>query len=174
MPVVYGSRIAFKIPEADKPLILSAIQTLLEKLTPLMVDLDAEERRALSKMGTKTVEFVTKAYKYAVEHPEFTPGFIDLDEFATDLAAVEALGELGRPLSQIADMVSDSLLLSGNEAYGAALAYYQATKTAARHGRPGAAMIAEDLGTQFAGRFAKAVVAPPPVTGGTPAPATAA
>jgi len=81
---------------------------------------------------------------------------VDVYEFGRDLAAVDALRALQQPLSQIADTVDDNLLLSGSEAYAAALAYYQSVKAAAKLGQPGAAVIADDLSGRFPGRPTKA------------------
>jgi len=153
---LFSNRISLDIPEADFQAILAAIQTLQEKLQPHLVDLDSEDRRALPKMGAKTVDFVDKTLSYARANPHLKPAFVDIDEFGRDLAAVDALRALQQPLSQIADMVDDSLLLSGSEAYAAALAYYQSVKAAARLGQPGAAVIADDLSGRFPGRPTKA------------------
>jgi hypothetical protein len=169
-----GNQISLNIPEADMQAILAAQQVLLEKLRPHLVDLDAEGRQALPKMGTRTVEFVGKALHYARENPEFQPAFFDIEEFARDLTAVDTLRALQRPMSQIADMVDDSLLLSGSEAYASALSYYKSIKAAAKRGLPGAALIAEDLGTQFVGRGRPAAAAPAPASGATTHPPAAA
>jgi hypothetical protein len=167
-----SNRISLNIPAADMQDILAGLQAMLEKLRPHLVDLNVEERHALPKMGTRTVDFVGKALQYARDNPEFTPAFFDVDEFARDFAAVDTLRSLQRPLSQLADMVDDSLLLSGSEAYGSALSYYQSIKTAAKRGLPGAALIADDLGTQFQGRGPRAIGAPARATSPVPAPTT--
>ena len=148
-----SNRISLNIPDADIQAIQGAIQVLQEKLQPHLVDLDAEGReRTLPKMGPRIVDFVSKALSYARAYPQFRPPFVDLDEFTRDLAAVGALRELQQPLSHIADMVDDSLLLSGSEAYGAALATYHAIKSAAKLHQPGAPVIANDLSNRFPGR----------------------
>ena len=103
MATVSGNRISYAPSEEKKQVIQSSVKVLQDELQPLLVDLDVEGRRALSKMGSKTVDFVTKALKYAQEHPEFRPAFLDVDEFALDLAAVEELLALQRPLSVLAD-----------------------------------------------------------------------
>jgi len=153
---LFSNRISLDIPEADMQAVLAAIQTLQEKLQPCLVDLDAEDRRALPKMGAKTVDFVSKTLSYARANPHLKPAFVDIDEYGRDLDAVEVLRKLQQPLSQIADMVDDSLLLSGSEAYAAALAYYQSVKAAAKLGQPGAAVISDDLSARFPGRPTKA------------------
>jgi hypothetical protein len=147
-----SNKISFA-PSADEmQALLAALQGLMDKLEPLLVDLNVEERHGLPKMGTRTVEFVGKALEYARDNPEFWPAYFDVDEFARDLAAIDKLRALQRPLNHLADMVDDSLLLSGSEAYAAALSFYLSIKAAAKRGLTGAALIADDLGTQFAGR----------------------
>jgi hypothetical protein len=149
---VLGNRIALQIPEADVQAIRAAIQVLQAQLLPHLVDLDADARRELPKMGTKTVEFVDKAFHYAEANPQLRPAFVDLEEFQRDLDAVKLLVSLQQPLAQVADMVDDSLMLAGSEAYAAALSFYQATKSAAKLNVPAAGTIAQDLAAQFASR----------------------
>jgi hypothetical protein len=169
--IAQSNRISLDIPADDLQAIVAAMGVLQEKLLPHLVDLGPEDRRALPKMGSRTVDFVAKALKYARENPEFRPGFVDLDEFQRDYAAVDLLRGLQRPMSQLADMMEDSMLLAGSEAFGAALSYYQATQAAARRGHPGAAVIAKDLGLQFASRGSRPAAAPLPGAATAPSPA---
>ncbi len=152
MPV---NSISLAIPDDDMQAIREALQTLQDKLEPHLVDLDAAGRRGLPKMGAKTVDFVSKTLTYTRANMAYRPGFVDLDEFTRDLNAIGVLRELQGPLDRLSDMVEDSLLLSGSEAYAAALACYQAFKSAAKLGHPGAEKIAEDLSARFVKRNAK-------------------
>ena len=145
-----SNRISLDISAEDMQAIQDAVKTLQGKLLPHLVDLGPMERRALPKMGSKTVDFVSKTLSYASSNPEFKPAFVDVDEFTRDLSAVGVLRSLQQPLAQLADMVDDSLVLSGSEAYAAALACYQAIKAAAKMNMPGAATIANDLSERFA------------------------
>ena len=158
------NRISLQLTDAELQAIRSAVGVLQTQLLPHLVDLDSEARRELPKMGDKTVAFVRKAYEYAGSNPALCPPFLDLPEFGVDLNAVDTLLSLLRPLTQVTDMLDDSALLAGSEAYAAALSYYQAVKGAARSGVPGAQSIAEDLSQRFPGRPSNAT---------TPAPATA-
>ena len=63
------------------------------------------------------------------------------DEFARDLTAFGVLHSLPQPVAQIADMLDDSLALTGSDAMTAALAYYQSVKTANKLNVAGAATI---------------------------------
>jgi len=159
-PQSINNRIAFQISDADLQAVQGALQTLHSKLLPLLINLGPDDRRQLPKMGPKTVDFVSKTLTYARSNPQYQPSFIDLEDYAIDLAAVGLLREIQQPLAQITDMVEDTMLLSGSEALTAALTCYQAFKGAARANAPGAATIAADLATRFPGRSA-ALKAPP-------------
>ena len=151
-----SNRISLDIPDDDMAAIVAAIQTLEDKLVPHLVDLSPEDRRSLPKMGAKTVDFVSKTLDLTSANELFRPAFVDLGEFERDLAAVGALRKLQQPLSKISDMVGDSLLLSGSEAYAAALACYQVIKSAARLNTPGAMVAAADLAGRFPRRVPRA------------------
>jgi len=155
MPTI-TQRISLNVPESDAQAIRDAIKVLQDKLVPHLIDLGPEERRGLPKMGDKTVSFVSQTLDYAREHRDMCPPFVDIEEFARDIEAVDLLLGLQRPLSQVMDMVDDSLLLAGSEAYSAALACYQAIKSAARLNVAGAATIADDLGRRFPARGVRA------------------
>jgi hypothetical protein len=87
-------------------------------------------------------------------------------KFRGDRDAVITLRGLQQQLVMLLDMIEGSIKLSGADAYGAARAYYQSAKAAAKRGLPGAATIADDLSEQFADRGSRAKVTPPPVAPG--------
>ncbi len=146
------NRISLSLPDADRAAILAAVKILQDKLLPHLVDLNVQQRRELPKMGDKTLAFVAKALDYAKEHPQMCPPFLDMAEFQKDMDAVRLLQDLQRPLAQVADVIDDSLLLSGSEAYAAALVFYHSVKSAARSKVQGANTIFDDLAQRFPAR----------------------
>ena len=160
---VIGKRLSFDIPGDDLQAIQAAVQVLQDKLVPHLINLGPDDKRGLAKMGSKSVDFVSKTLSYANTSPQFKPAFVDIDDFSQDVSTFGLLRSLQQPVSQIADMLDDSLALSGSEAYAAALAYYQSIKTAAKMNVPGAATIADDLAARFAGQGPRA-------TGNAPSP----
>jgi hypothetical protein len=79
-----------------------------------------------------------------------------------DVEATSALLQIERPLEQLAQNLSDTVMLCGSEAYVAALAIYNSVKQAAKMKVPGAEPIAIDLGERFNGQGkAKAKIAKP-------------
>src|SRR3954471_3117440 len=106
---VISNRISLAIPDDAMQRINAAVQTLQTDLLPHLVDLGTEDRRAMPRMGDKTIAFVAKALSYVRGRPEYKPGFVEIDEFQRDVDAVGLLRPLQRELGQLKDMIDDSL-----------------------------------------------------------------
>lgn len=124
---------------------------------PFLINLTADERKVLPKMGDGTVSFVVKALEYAKQNPQVVPPFLSLAEFEKDAALVRPLAGLLHPLSQLAEQLEDTTMAAGSEAYQAALVFYQAAKAAAKAGVPGMKTVVDDLSARFAGAKAPIV-----------------
>ncbi len=159
---VIAKRTSFNIPDDDLQAVQAAVQTLQSRLVPHLVNIGSDEKRALAKMGSKSVDFVSKTLTYASTNPQFKPAFVDIGNFSQDVAAFGVLRSLQQPVSQLADMLDDSLALTGSDAMNAALAYYQSVKTANKLNMPGAGTIADDLSARFAGQGPRTPVKAPP------------
>ena len=160
-----AKRTSFAIHDDDLQAVQAAVQTLQAKLVPHLVNIGPDEKRALSKMGSKSVDFVSKTLTYANTNPQFKPAFVDIDSFSSDVNAFGVLRSLQQPFSQIADMLDDSLAMAGSDAMNAALAYYQSVKTANKLNVPGAATINDDLATRFSGQGVRTAGKAPSDTG---------
>ncbi len=143
------NRISLKIPEADIVAITNAIKVLQDKLMPHMVILTTEERGSLTKMGDKNTTFVNKCTEFMQQNPSLMPQYVNLEEMKIDLDAVGTLYSFYIPISQLVSAIDDSMMLSGSEAYIAALAFYHNVKGAARANVPGAKNIIDELKKQF-------------------------
>ena len=147
-----NDQIAVTIPEADLAEIQAAVATLRGKLLPHLTSLDSRERLELPKMGDKTVAFVQKAMEYAKNNGDLVPPYLDFPAMEIDVKAVETLRQLAQTLGPIDDALNDSIMLSGSEAYQAALVFYSAVKNAAKGKAPNAGSIYEDLSRRFPGK----------------------
>jgi hypothetical protein len=154
---ILSNRIAFDLPDDDLQAVEAALQVLHDKLRPHLSAIGPGDRRRLARMGAKSVDFVAKNVGYARQHPELMPRFLDVEAFARDFAAVATLRGLQRSLAQLHDLVDDSALLCGSDAYATALGCYRSIKAAAKLQRPGAATIAADLSARFPGRPSRSV-----------------
>lgn len=145
------NKISFSLSDAERKEIQNHIQALMDKLAPLLIQLSREERKKLPKMGDKTVAFVQKALDYSRQNPELAPAYLDEKEYAKDMAAVDQLKQILRPLEKLTGLLSDSAMLSGSEAYQAGLYYYYGVKGAAKANVKGAQDIYDDLASRFPG-----------------------
>lgn len=103
-------------------------------------------------MSDKSVAFVVKNLEYTKTNPEFVPPFLSVTDMEADVNAIEQLRPLFKEIQQITDNLDDTLMLSGSEAFNAALLYYNNVKQAIKGNVPGAKTIYEDLSKRYTGR----------------------
>lgn len=144
-----GNRIDAALAAADQQAILDALQTIREKL-PFLIDLSPEERRALPKMGDKSRAFVEKALEVATQHTDMLPRAFDLETMQRDVALLQLLEPVALAVAQLAELVDDTQVAVGSEAYVAALTVYQY----ARYSPFGQGLdaVADELGRRFVRR----------------------
>jgi hypothetical protein len=143
------NRVSIVFSDDDVKDIQMAVDILNKKLLPRLIKIDANERRMLPKMGDKTVAFVTKANEFAINNPSLVPQFIDVNETEKDINLVKVLRTIAGPIDTISDMLNDTMLVAGSEAYCSTLAFYSSVKFASRMNQPGAEIIANELKRQF-------------------------
>ncbi|MDZ7961751.1 MAG: hypothetical protein RMY34_28395 [Aulosira sp. DedQUE10] len=144
--------ISAALKQSERDEVLQAIATIKEKL-PFLIDLTNEERKALPKMGDKSRAFVSKALEVATQNPEFLPRSFDLDEMRKDVQLFEALYPVLLSLSQLQELVDDTSLAVGSEAYAAALQVYNYAKASGQGG--GLETVVDEMGQRFARRSRK-------------------
>ncbi len=141
------NRISAALTPADRQAVLAAIQTIREKLD-FLVDLTPEERRTLLRMGDKSRGFVSQALNLAEQNADILPRSFDVDEMRKDVELLAALEPIMASLSQLSELVEDTYMEVGSEAYAAALLVYQFARAAGRGSALDGALDA--LGQRFA------------------------
>lgn len=141
--------VAVQIPAADLQSIRAKVGEIESLLGPYMISLSAQKRKELPKMGDGTEPFVNKALEYGKTNARFVPPFINLPDLEIDLKAVADLNTIFRPLQQMVSNLDDTIVLSGSEAYVAALTIYNTVKQASKTNVTGAKVIFEDLKVRF-------------------------
>jgi hypothetical protein len=126
-------------------------------LKPYLTALTPVERQELPRMSDDASPFVQKALEYAQINTDFMPTYINIKALKTDLEAVEALAQIFRYVEQLYFKLSDTMTLSGSEAYVASLAFYNSVRHAEKMNVPGAKAIAEDLRRRLPGYGKKTV-----------------
>jgi hypothetical protein len=107
-------------------------------------------------LGEKSVGFDEKADGYMTSNPEFIPTYVEMPEVLKDRTARTQFLKFLPRLRVLAAKAEDTFNVIGNEIMYADLAYYTNTAEAAKHGKPGAGDIHDDLATRYPGRPAKA------------------
>lgn len=141
--------ISATLAQKDRDAVLQAITTIKEHL-PFLIDLSNEERKSLPKLGDKSRAFVSKALEVATQNPEFLPRSFDLEEMRKDVQLFEALYPLLLSLTQLHELVDDTSLAVGSEAYAAALQVYNYAKASGQGS--GLETVVEEMGQRFVRR----------------------
>lgn len=145
---------------ADK---LTAIQTNINALSTslenyLLFNLTPSDRLELSKMGDKTIVFVQKSLEYAESNPTLVPAYLDITEAKKDFALSQELNNILKQISTLQRAIEDTTMVSGSEAYNAALVFYNSVKGASRVNVPGSEAVYNDLQQRFAVKVKKAEI----------------
>ena len=151
--------IVVNITPAQKTAILAKAGELAALLT-FTIGLSDDERKALLKLGEKTVGFDEKVASYMASRPDLVPGYVNLATLGQNRAARVDVVDLLRQVGDVWQRLSDTDLKLGNQIYKPELAFYSSAQEAAKHGVPGAQAIVDDLKTRFAGQGRHATPVP--------------
>ncbi len=149
------NRISIELSESQITKINDAIQIIVDNLAPVVIALEAEDKKNMAKLGEKSVSFAEKALQYAESNPEFLPPYMNLAEMKKDFTGFNQLNAILRPLMQIIGNVDDTATLCGSETLLAALGYYNSVSQAAKMNVPNAQAIYDDLSQRFEAQKAK-------------------
>ena len=119
--------ISLNLTEADFAEIDAALGTLETKLASL-IDLQADERRSLTKMGDKSEAFCRQTLVVLAQNPQVIPPSLDLAEAQRDLAYLDALRSRTMRLRRLLGRAEDSEMALGSDVMSAALEGYALMK----------------------------------------------
>jgi len=154
--MVNDGLISIVIPQEVIETVTNAINVIATQLKPYLISLKPEQRKALLKMGDKTIPFVSKVIEYCKTNPEFIPAYLDLDELSADYLADTVVTGMWIPVRETDDNLNDTRLMLGSDCYKAALKYYDSVKIAAKNNVPNAKTVYEDLRKRFENQGRKA------------------
>jgi hypothetical protein len=116
------------------------------------VKLSPDQRRTLPKVDDVRLPFVEKGIEFGKQEPKIVPPYTNLDEFGKDLKLYRDLSSIERELSSLAEMVTDTRMAAGSDAYQAALSIYRSAKGASKMGLPGTQSIVDQMKKLFEGQ----------------------
>ncbi|MCA1990886.1 MAG: hypothetical protein LDL41_02400 [Coleofasciculus sp. S288] len=149
------NQISATLAKADREAVMAAIATIREKL-PFLMDLTQEQRKSLPKMGDKSRAFVSKTLEVATQNPDFLPRSFDLDEMRRDVELFESLYPILLSLTQLQELVDDTVMAVGSDAYAAALVVYNFAKASGKGS--GLDAVIDEMGRRFARKSRKVEV----------------
>lgn len=123
--------ISMEVPAETLTKLQEKLKELRELLAPYLVTLTLEDRKSLPKMSDKTLAFVSKTAEYVKSNPKLIPPMMEAEELGKDFTLNQSLQPVYNSLKQLVDNLSDTLMLSGHEAYAQASLYYASVKMAA-------------------------------------------
>jgi hypothetical protein len=121
------NRIDAVLSAADQNQILKLIQDIKAKM-PFLVDLSAAEIASLSKMGDRGQPFVQDAIMLAERDDSFLPRSFDVPTMRRDVDLLEMLPPIIDAVANLKELLDDTLILAGSDAFAAALEVYNAAQ----------------------------------------------
>ncbi len=156
------NRISIEFSQAELDAINDAIAIINSKLAPKLIALEADDKKALAKIGERSLPFVEKCVQYAESNPEFLPFYVSAVELKKDFTAFSVLKNLLRPLSQLIGNIDDTATLCGSEAINDCSSYYGSVREASQRGVPNAKPIYDDLSIRYEAQKARRKPSPAP------------
>ena len=106
-------------------------------------------RRRKQGSGVRRYGFIDKTSDLAQQFPQYNPPLFNDDDLKEYLRDVEFLRNLLAMVNELARMISNALLVYGDEAYRLALRYYNSVRQLARESDPDAIAVFNMLQTFF-------------------------
>lgn len=146
------NRISRELTPAEKAAIVDAVTALKTALEGITINLTADERQSLPRIGDNSLAFDEKCAAYMASRADLVPSFLDLAEMAKDRKLVADLLPCFRELAPICEGLEDTIMLANSDNMVGDLAFYQNVRQAAKRGVTGTDTIYNDLRTRFPGR----------------------
>lgn len=155
------NRISIDITAAQKAAIVSAVGALNTALDGILINLSADEKQSLPRIGDNTLAFDEKCAAYMASRADLVPSFLNTAEMAKDRKLVADLLPCFRELAPLCEGLEDTIMLANSDNMMGDLAFYQNVRQAAKRGVVGADTIYNDLKTRFPGRPRNEPTPPP-------------
>jgi hypothetical protein len=100
----------------------------IEAEIPFLVDLSAAEIASLNKMGDRGQSFVQDAMTLAEQDDSFLPRSFEVAAMRRDVDLTRALPPIAARASRLKELLDDTMILVGSDAFAAALEVYQSAQ----------------------------------------------
>jgi hypothetical protein len=134
------------LTQQDIDEVVAELKNIRDRLS-FLIGLSVQERRQIPKMGRKSQSFAVRALDMAAQHNDVMPRHLNIEEARRDLALYESLNPILQAVSHLRELLEDTQMLAGSEAYAAARLAYNAAKVSGKN--LGLDDIIDDLSQQF-------------------------
>ena len=143
-----SNRIAQTIAPSDVVVVKKLLSDVLVTL-PFLTGLTIAERQSLPKINVSNKAFVEDCINQMNNNISFMPAYLNTVEMQKDLTLFHQLDEIRNIAAQVTELIEDTLMLAGSEAFISALVGYRLFGGAAAAGVPGADSIYDQLKERF-------------------------
>ena len=144
-----NNRIDTVISDEQRIAVKTAFETIKTNM-PFLTGLTVDERIALPKINVSNKAFTEDAINAIANNSELLPGYLKVEAMKNDLTLFMQLDELLGIARQIVELMEDTQMLAGSEAYSSSLTAYKLFQAASEAGLKGSDAIYDSLKTRFA------------------------
>lgn len=151
MSNVFSNRVSASLSATAVTSIKASIASIKAQM-PFLVGATIEERQNMPKISEANRVFTSDALVAVQNNGDMLPAYFQAAELSLDYKLYEAIDEVALIVSQLAELISDTQMIAGSEAYVTSLTAYRLFGAAAAAGVPGADAVYEALKARFAGQ----------------------
>lgn len=140
------NRVSATLSASEQTQIISLLEQVNQRLA-FLVNVGPGERRGMTKLGDRNRAFTRKALEIATQNPDFLSRSFDLDEMRRDFELFENLQPILLAVTRLQELLDDTAVTAGSEAYAAALEIYRFAK--ANGNVPGLDDLTREMGQRF-------------------------
>lgn len=117
------NRISHSLTDEARADIRTSVQALRDKLD-FLIDLTPDEKNSMVRAGSRNIQFAELMSEIASRQPNMIPDAVNLDELKQDLALYHDLRLLQMDLDPLLELINDTKIAAGSDAYSASLTLY--------------------------------------------------
>jgi hypothetical protein len=152
-----NNKISAVLTDANRDAAIAAIKQAQSTLT-FLINLTIDDRKALRKMGSKSVDYVNLALQGAQNFGSLLPASFNVTEFSNDVALVNQLKAVQIVIASLNEGINDTLLAAASDAMMSADTVYGYLKTGAKN-NAGVKTLVDEIGKRFEGQGKKSAAA---------------
>lgn len=127
------NRISATISDGTIEEIQKGLLEIKSKL-PFLVRFLEDNRPYVLEIGENLIPFIDQSMKDGRAYPNLVPPFVDIEELERDLLLFQRLQHLLKPIQELADLLHDTAMAAGSDAFETAVVFYKRVRMGARLG----------------------------------------